>query len=53
MFMRRSFRDNPLYSAVFEEYLYQVYYRGHCVEFFPEGGRTRTGRLLQARPGLA
>ena len=52
MFMRRSFRDNPLYSAVFEEYLYQVYYRGHCVEFFPEGGRTRTGRLLQARLGL-
>jgi glycerol-3-phosphate O-acyltransferase len=51
-FMRRSFRDNPLYAAVFSEYLYQVYRRGHCVEFFPEGGRTRTGRLLPPRLGL-
>ncbi len=51
-FMRRSFRDDPLYAAVFNEYLYQVYRRGHCVEFFPEGGRTRTGRLLPAKMGL-
>ncbi|MFU8816996.1 MAG: glycerol-3-phosphate 1-O-acyltransferase PlsB [Pseudomonadales bacterium] len=51
-FMRRSFRDNALYAAVFSEYLYQVYRRGHSVEFFPEGGRTRTGRLLPARVGL-
>ena len=51
-FMRRSFRGNPLYTAVFEEYLYQVYRQGHCVEFFPEGGRSRTGRLLPARLGL-
>jgi len=51
-FMRRSFRDDPVYAAVFNEYLYQVYRRGHCVEFFPEGGRTRTGRLLPARMGL-
>ena len=52
MFMRRSFRDDALYAAVFNEYLYQVYRRGHCVEFFPEGGRTRTGRLLPAKYGL-
>jgi len=51
-FMRRRFRDDPLYSAVFGEYLYQVYRRGHSVEFFPEGGRSRTGRLLPARLGL-
>ena len=51
-FMRRSFRDDPLYAAVFSEYLYQVYRRGHCVEFFPEGGRTRTGRLLPAKLGM-
>jgi glycerol-3-phosphate O-acyltransferase len=51
-FMRRSFRDDAVYTAVFNEYVYQVYRRGHCVEFFPEGGRTRTGRLLPARFGL-
>ena len=51
-FMRRSFRDDPIHAALFSEYLYQVYRRGHCVEFFPEGGRTRTGRLLPARIGL-
>jgi glycerol-3-phosphate O-acyltransferase len=34
-FMRRSFRDDPLYAAVFEEYLHQVFASGHSVEFFP------------------
>ena len=51
-FMRRSFRDDPIYAAVLSEYLYEVYRRGHSVEFFPEGGRSRTGRLLPARFGL-
>ena len=51
-FMRRRFRGDRIYTAVFSEYLYQVFRRGHSVEYFVEGGRTRTGRLLPARTGL-
>ena len=51
-FMRRSFRDDPLYTAVFEEYLYRVLSAGHSIEFFPEGGRSRSGRLLTPKYGL-
>ena len=51
-FMRRRFSGDRLYSAVFSEYIYQVFRRGHAVEYFVEGGRTRTGRLLPARTGV-
>jgi glycerol-3-phosphate O-acyltransferase len=51
-FMRRSFRDDPLYAAVFDAYLHQVFSSGHSVEFFPEGGRSRSGRLLMPKYGL-
>ncbi|MEZ5509152.1 MAG: glycerol-3-phosphate 1-O-acyltransferase PlsB [Gammaproteobacteria bacterium] len=51
-FMRRSFKGNRLYSAVFNEYLNLVFDRGFSVEYFIEGGRSRTGRLLDPRPGM-
>lgn len=51
-FMRRSFRDDPLYAAVFEAYLDRVYAGGFAVEYFIEGGRSRTGRLLPPRGGM-
>ena len=51
-FMRRRFSGDRVYSAVFAEYIYQVFRRGHAVEYFVEGGRTRTGRLLPARTGV-
>lgn len=51
-FMRRSFKDQPLYRAVFYEYLYTLFLQGHSVEFFVEGGRSRTGRTLLPKPGL-
>ncbi|HET6631469.1 MAG TPA: glycerol-3-phosphate 1-O-acyltransferase PlsB [Rhodanobacteraceae bacterium] len=51
-FMRRSFRGNALYSAVFKEYLAQLIDRGVPLEYFIEGGRSRTGRLLTPRSGM-
>ncbi|WP_282039541.1 glycerol-3-phosphate 1-O-acyltransferase PlsB [Halomonas alimentaria] len=51
-FLRRSFRDNRLYAAVFNEYLHRLIARGHPLEYFMEGGRSRSGRMLPARPGM-
>ncbi|MGR4069468.1 glycerol-3-phosphate 1-O-acyltransferase PlsB [Billgrantia sp. C5P2] len=51
-FMRRSFRDKPLYAAVFNEYLHRLLARGHPLEYFIEGGRSRSGRMLTPRPGM-
>ncbi|HBN55095.1 MAG TPA: glycerol-3-phosphate 1-O-acyltransferase, partial [Stenotrophomonas sp.] len=51
-FARRSFRGNPLYSAVFSEYMAQLVSGGYSIEYFVEGGRSRTGRLLQPKGGV-
>ena len=52
VFMRRSFMSNPLYSIVFFEHIMSLMIRGSSIEFFPEGGRSRTGLSLPSRPGL-
>ncbi len=51
-FLRRSFKGNRLYAAVFDAYLHQILIRGHSIEYFVEGGRSRTGRLLAPRGGM-
>jgi len=51
-FLRRSFRGNQLYSAVFQQYLAMNLAKGVSIEYFIEGGRSRTGRLLAPRPGM-
>lgn len=51
-FLRRSFKANALYSAVFNEYVNQLFARGVSMEYFIEGGRSRTGRLLQPKAGM-
>ena len=50
-FIRRSFAGNALYTTVFTKYLGLMMARGHSIEYFIEGGRSRTGRLLQPKTG--
>ena len=51
-FLRRSFKGNALYSVIFKEYMAQLIDRGVPIEYFIEGTRSRTGRLLAPRFGL-
>jgi len=51
-FLRRSFKDEPLYGKVFKAYFAMLFKEGYPIEFFSEGGRSRTGRLLPAKTGL-
>ncbi|WP_354622996.1 glycerol-3-phosphate 1-O-acyltransferase PlsB [Psychromonas sp. MME2] len=51
-FIRRSFKGQPLYGEVFKSYFAMLFKQGYPIEFFTEGGRSRTGRLLPAKKGL-
>ena len=51
-FIRRSFRGNGLYTTVFKEYLHSILERNTPLEYFIEGGRSRTGRLLPPKTGM-
>ncbi len=51
-YLRRSFRGNRLYTAVFDAYIHQILTRGYSMEYFVEGGRSRTGRLLEPKVGM-
>ncbi|MEG2357658.1 glycerol-3-phosphate 1-O-acyltransferase PlsB [Acinetobacter sp.] len=51
-FIRRTFRGNALYTTVFKEYLYSILSRNTPIEYFIEGGRSRTGRLLPPKTGM-
>lgn len=51
-FIRRTFKGNRLYSTIFREYLAELFHRGYSVEYFIEGGRSRTGRLLAPKTGM-
>ncbi len=51
-FIRRSLKGNALYTVVFTNYLAAIMGRGHSIEYFIEGGRSRTGRLLRPKTGM-
>ena len=51
-FLRRSFKGEPLYAAVFREYLHAMLAKGFPIAYFIEGGRSRSGRTLAPKGGM-
>jgi glycerol-3-phosphate O-acyltransferase len=51
-FIRRTFENNELYKMVFRKYLAFLIREGYTQEFFIEGGRTRTGKILTPKLGM-
>lgn len=51
-YLRRSFHTHKLYAAVFNEYLSIIQAQGVSLEYFIEGTRSRTGRLLPPKSGM-
>jgi glycerol-3-phosphate O-acyltransferase len=51
-YIRRSFRGEQLYTAVFRAYVDVLIGRGQPIKFYLEGGRSRTGRLLPPKTGM-
>lgn len=51
-FIRRSFGKNPIYKLTIEGYIYYLLKNGYPLEFFFEGGRSRTGKLLPPKYGM-
>ena len=51
-FIRRSLRGQKFYTDVFAAYIKTLVNEGHNLEFFIEGGRSRTGKLVLPKLGL-
>ena len=51
-FLRRKLKGEPLYAAVFLEDLHLMIDRGFPIEYFIEGGRSRSGRMLPPKAGI-
>ena len=51
-FIRRTFKGDKIYSATLRAYVKYLLRERFTQEFFPEGGRSRTGKLLFPKTGL-
>src|SRR5664280_691052 len=51
-FLRRSFKGDKIYAEVFTKYLAILLKEGLPLEFFIEGGRSRTGKMVMPKYGL-
>ena len=52
VFIRRQFKDAPVYKAMLGLYLGYLVEQGANLEWYIEGGRTRTGKLRPPRMGI-
>ncbi len=52
MWIRRSFGEDQLYPTLLQAYIDTLLQNGHNLECFIEGGRSRTGKLLQPKFGI-
>jgi glycerol-3-phosphate O-acyltransferase len=51
-FIRRSFKDNELYKAVLRSYIDYLLEQRFPLEWYIEGGRSRSGKLRSPRYGM-
>jgi glycerol-3-phosphate O-acyltransferase len=51
-FIRRTFQGARLYAQLFSEYVRMLIRQGFNIEFFIEGGRSRTGKMVLPKTGL-
>jgi glycerol-3-phosphate O-acyltransferase len=51
-FLRRTFAGDRVYKVVFQTYLKTILHEGFNVEFFIEGTRSRSGRMMAPRFGM-
>jgi glycerol-3-phosphate O-acyltransferase len=51
-FIRRSFKDDPVYKFVLRSYIDFLIEKRFPLEWYIEGGRSRSGKLLPPRYGL-
>jgi len=51
-FIRRTFRGSSLYPKIFSRYIKELLDEGHPLEFFIEGGRSRSGKLILPKTGF-
>jgi glycerol-3-phosphate O-acyltransferase len=51
-FIRRSFKDDPIYKFVLQSYIDYLVEKRFSLEWYIEGGRSRSGKLLPPRFGM-
>ncbi len=51
-FIRRSFKDNEIYKLVLRHYIDYLIEKRFSLEWYIEGGRSRSGKLMPPRFGL-